>query len=347
MGAGPLLGHQVTQTTLREAAVAGLQKEAGRGSGLRALATNQIAGPLAALIVAVVVFSVGTDRFLRPGNFSLIAQQSVVVGTLALGQTLIILTAGIDLANGAIMVLGSVVIGKFALDGNPVVALLLGVAVCMVVGAVNGSLVARAGLPPFIVTLGVLTIVTAASRLYTDSASYPINDGLLTVLASGPRIGGFTLTYGVLLWVLLTLALGYALSQTAWGVRVYAVGDSPAAAALSGIKVKRVLLGVYVVASVIYAFASWQALGRTPTADPSGYSTANLDSITAVVIGGTSLFGGRGGVHGTLIGTLIVVVLQNGLTQAGIDSLYQQVATGALVIVAVLVDRVVRRRQTR
>ena len=337
----------MTQTALREAAVAGLQKEASRGSGLRALAANQIAGPLAALIVAVVIFSVATDRFLSPGNFSLIAQQSVVVGTLALGQTLIILTAGIDLANGAIMVLGSVVIGKYALDGNPVVALMLGVLVCMLVGAVNGSLVARAGLPPFIVTLGVLTIVTAASRLFTDSASYPIDDGLLTVLASGPRIGGFTLTFGVLLWALLTLALGYALSQTAWGVRVYAVGDNPAAAALSGIKVKRVLLGVYVVASVIYAFASWQALGRTPTADPSGYSTANLDSITAVVIGGTSLFGGRGGVHGTLIGTLIVVVLQNGLTQAGIDSLYQQVATGALVIVAVLVDRVVRRRQTR
>ena len=347
MGPGQLLGSEVTQTALREAAVAGLQNEAGRGSGLRALASHQVAGPLAALVVAVVIFSAGTERFLSPGNFSLIAQQSVVVGTLALGQTLIILTAGIDLANGAIMVLGSVVIGKYALDGNPVVALLLGVLVCVVVGLVNGALVARAGLPPFIVTLGVLTIVTAASRLYTDSASYPVDDGLLTVLSHGPRIGGFTLTYGVLLWVLLTLALGYALSQTAWGVRVYAVGDSPKAAALSGIKVKRVLLGVYVVAAVVYAFASWQALGRTPTADPSGYSTANLDSITAVVIGGTSLFGGRGGVFGTLIGTLIVVVLQNGLTQAGIDSLYQQVATGALVIVAVLVDRVVRRRQAR
>lgn len=101
------------------------------------------------------------------------------------------------------------------------------------------------------------------------------------------------------------------------------------------------------VAAVIYFFAAWQALGRTPTADPSGYANGNLDSITAVVIGGTSLFGGRGGVLGTFIGALIVTVLQNGLTQAGIDSLYQQVATGVLVVIAVGVDHLVRRRQTR
>ncbi|WP_197021581.1 ABC transporter permease [Cellulomonas sp. HZM] len=337
----------MTQATLRQEAVADLQKEVGHGRGIRSLLSHQVTGPLAALLVAVVVFSVFTDRFLQPGNLSLIAQQSVVVGTLALGQALVILTAGIDLANGAIMVLGTVVIGKAALDGDVVLALVLGIVACAVVGAVNGLLVSRAGLPPFIVTLGVLTVVTAASRLYTDSASYPIADGLLTVLGDGPTIGGFTVTYGVMLWVLLTVGLGYVLSQTAWGVRVYAVGDNPPAARLAGIKVKRVLLGVYVVAAIVYGLAAWQALGRTPTADPSGYSTANLDSITAVVIGGTSLFGGRGGVYGTLIGTLIVVVLQNGLTQAGIDSLYQQVATGALVIVAVLVDRIVRRRQTR
>lgn len=337
----------MTQTALRDADVAGLESEAGHGGGIAALLTHQITGPLAALIVAVVVFSATTDTFLSANNLSLIAQQSVVVGTLALGQTLVILTAGIDLANGAIMVLGSVVIGKIALDGNPWVALALGLVVCVAVGAVNGALVSMAGLPPFIVTLGVLTVITAASRLYSASQSFPIGDGILTALNRGPTVDGVTLTYGVMLWVLLTLVLGYALSQTAWGVRVYAVGDNPAAAALTGIKVRRILFGVYVVAAVVYTFGAWQALGRTPTADPSGYATANLDSITAVVIGGTSLFGGRGGVYGTLIGTLIVVVLQNGLTQAGIDSLYQQVATGALVIVAVGVDRLIRRRQAR
>ena len=115
--------------------------------------------------------------------------------------------------------------------------------------------------------------------------------------------------------------------------------------ALNGVNVTRVVFSVYALAGVFYAFAAWQALGRTPIADPSGYQIANLDSITAVVIGGTSLFGGRGGVAGTFIGTLIVVALKNGLTQAGIDSLYQEIATGALVMLAVGADQYLGRGQ--
>ncbi|MCY1136960.1 ABC transporter permease [Actinoplanes sp. Pm04-4] len=336
----------MTSAPPRETEAVLLQKEDRAGPWRTAL-SSQTAGPLAALVLAVVIFSATTDSFLNPGNLSLIAQQSVVVGTLALGQTLVILTAGIDLSNGAIMVLASVVIGNLATDGNVFGALLAGLAVCLVLGLLNGVLVSQFSLPPFIVTLGVLSVLTAAARLYTDSQSYPINSEFLTALNGGPTFGGVTITYGVMLWIGLTAILGYALTQTAWGVRVYAVGDNPRAAALTGIKVKRVLLSVYLTAAVVYAFAAWQALGRTPTADPSGYSTANLDSITAVVIGGTSLFGGRGGVVGTLIGALIVTVLANGLTQAGIDSLYQQVATGILVVIAVAVDHFVRTRQTR
>lgn len=333
--------------TVPVSAADALNPEGARKARVYDVLAHQVAGPLAALIVAVLVFSLTTSTFLNAGNWSLIAQQSVVVGTLALGQTLIILTAGIDLANGAIMVLGTVILGKIASDGNPVVAILIALVVCVAVGALNGTLVSVAKLPPFIVTLGMLTVLLAAARLYTDSQSYPIQSDLLTALAQGPTIGGFTLTYGVILWIALTAVVAYALSQTSWGVRVYAVGDNPQAAGLAGIKVRRVLFSVYTVASVIYVIAALQALARTPTADPSGYGTSNLDSITAVVIGGTSLFGGRGGVWGTLIGALIVVVLQNGLTQAGIDSLYQQVATGVLVVVAVGVDRFLRRRQTR
>ena len=123
------------------------------------------------------------------------------------------------------------------------------------------------------------------------------------------------------------------------------IGNSPAAARLNGVNVTRVVFSVYTIAGVFYAFAAWQALGRTPIADPSGYQIANLDSITAVVIGGTSLFGGRGSVAGTFIGTLIVVALKNGLTQAGIDSLYQEIATGALVMLAVGADQYLGRGQ--
>jgi fructose transport system permease protein len=126
---------------------------------------------------------------------------------------------------------------------------------------------------------------------------------------------------------------------------VYTVGSSSDVARLTGVKVQRIVFSVYLLAAIVYAVAAWEALGRTPSADPSAYQTANLDSITAVVIGGTSLFGGRGGVVGTVIGALIVSVLQNGLTQAGIDSLYQQVATGALIVAAVALDQLFRRRR--
>jgi fructose transport system permease protein len=335
-------------TTITEEKADALEANEGRDRNLiHDILTHQVTGPLAALIVAGIIFSVTTNTFLNAGNVSLVLQQAMVIGALGLGQTLIILTAGIDLSDGAIMVLGSVVIGKIAMNNDPVLALFLGLLVCVALGVVNGSLISKLGLPPFIVTLGGFTAITAAAQLFTHSATYPIESSLIKGTGGGPGIGGFTITYGVMLWIGMTIILGYALSQTAWGTRVYAVGNNPQAAKLNGIKVRRVLFSVYIVATVIYGFSAWISLGRTPSADPSAYAAANLESITAVVIGGTSLFGGRGSVHGTVIGALIVATLQNGLTQAGIDSLYQEVATGALVIVAVGIDQILRKRQSR
>jgi fructose transport system permease protein len=304
-----------------------------------------IAGPLFALIVIFVVFSLTTSTFMNAGNMSLIAQQSVVIGTLALGQTLIILVSGIDLADGAIMVFGTVVAGSIASHGDAVLAMALGLVACVALASINGLVIARFRLPPFIATLGMFAIIAATARLYSQSRSFPVTSDLLAALGSGPEFATVTVTYGTMAWVALTLVLGYALSETAWGVHVYATGNSPSAARLNGVNVTRVVFSVYALAGVIYAFAAWQAMGRTPIADPSGYQMANLDSITAVVIGGTSLFGGRGGVAGTFIGTLIVVALKNGLTQAGIDSLYQQIATGALVMLAVAADQYLGRGQ--
>jgi fructose transport system permease protein len=306
---------------------------------LLGLFAHPVSGPLLALIVIFLVFSLGTNTFLNGGNISLIAQQSVVIGTLALGQTLIVLVSGIDLACGAIMVLGTVVAGSYAAHGHPAAALALSFLACVAMACLNGVVVTRFRLPPFIATLGMFTVIAAGARLYSQSRSFPVSSDLLTWLGSGFDFGAVTITYGALLWVALTLILGYALNQTAWGVHVYAIGNSPNAARLNGVNVRLAVFSVYALAGVFYGFAAWQALGRTPIADPSGYQLANLDSITAVVIGGTSLFGGRGGVAGTLVGTLIVVALKNGLTQAGIDSLYQQIATGLLVMLAVGVDQ--------
>jgi len=316
------------------------------GAGMRTLAwalRTPSVGPLLALVVAGVIFSVTLDKFATTENLSLILEQAVVIGTLALGQTLIILTAGIDLSNGSIAVMGTIIAGKLAMDGGALPALLLAVVVCMAVGALNGSLVTAIRLPPFIVTLGMLTVITAATRLYSESRSYSVTSDLLIWLDTDIGAQGFT--YGSVLLLLLYAASWYALTQTAWGRHVYAVGDNREAARLTGIKTRRVMLSVYVLAGLLYGIAAWQALGRIPNADANAYQNANLDSITAVVIGGTSLFGGRGGVVGTLIGTLIVGVLRSGLTQAGIDALYQDLATGVLVIAAVALDQLTRRRR--
>jgi fructose transport system permease protein len=307
---------------------------------------NTAAGPLAALVIAVIVFALTTDTFFNIDNASLIAQQFLVVGTLALGQTLVILTAGIDLANAAIMVLGTLVIARLSQDTLPGgVALLVGVLLCTAIGALSGTLVTRLRLPPFIVTLGVLSVLTATGQLFANGESFSVPSGVLTFLGERSYLfGQVEVTYGMGVAIVLGVGLWFVLTQTSWGRNVYAVGDDEEAARLTGINTRRTLLSVYVLAGFVYAVAAWQALGRIPNADPNAFQTGNLDSITAVVIGGTSLFGGRGGIPGTVLGALVVTVLTNGLTQAGIDSLYQQVATGILVIIAVGVDRVVRRR---
>ncbi|MBT1001647.1 ABC transporter permease [Paenarthrobacter sp. DKR-5] len=303
-------------------------------------------GPLGALILAVIIFAVASPRFLSPFNLSLILQQSIVVGILAVGQTLIILTAGIDLSIGATAVLGTIMLAKTVGSGGAVAALIATLLICMAVGAVNGTLVTVFKLPPFIVTLGTFTAVSAATQLFAGSATYPVQDSVLTFLGTSIGSGTARTTLGVFVLILVYAVTWYALTQTAGGRHIYAVGGSPTAARLAGIKTNRTLFSAYIFTGVIAAIAAWAALGRIPTADPNAFQTANLDTITAVVIGGTSLFGGRGSVVGTLIGTLIVGVLRNGLTLVGVDNLYQNIATGVLVIVAVAFDQFARRRSS-
>ncbi|WP_405782902.1 ABC transporter permease [Streptomyces sp. NBC_00859] len=314
--------------------------------GAAALARTPTSGPLAALVVAVAVFALTTDTFFNTDNASLIVEQFLVIGTLALGQTLVILTAGIDLANAATMVLGTLVVARLGQETMPAaLALVIGIVICTAVGALSGTLVTRLKLPPFIVTLGVLSILTAVNQLYANGESFTVPSGILTWPGTRSYLfGRIEVTYGMGVMLVLAVGLWFALTQTSWGRNIYAVGDDAEAARLTGVHVRRTLLSVYVLAGFIYAVAAWQALGRIPNADPNAFQTGNLESITAVVIGGTSLFGGRGSITGTVLGALVVTVLANGLTQAGIDSLYQQVATGVLVIAAVAVDRIVRGR---
>ncbi|CAM5483957.1 ABC transporter permease [Streptomyces canus] len=312
----------------------------------RRLLTAPTTGPLVALLLACVFFAVSSDQFLTGGNFSLIVQQVMVVGTLAIGQTLIILTAGIDLSCGAVMAFGSIVIAKMAAEGSlpPLVAIALGLVVCGGFGLVNGLLVQKIPLPPFIVTLGMLNVAFALTHIYSEEQTVTNLPGPLTALGQTFPMGHTDITYGSLVTIALFLLLAYALSSTGWGRHVYALGNSPEAARLNGIRTSRLTIGVYTVAGLLYGVAALLLISRTGVGDPQAGQTDNLDSITAVVLGGTSLFGGRGSVLGTFIGVLIVGVFRNGLQLMGVASIYQTLITGVLVILAVTVDQMSRKK---
>ena len=304
--------------------------------------------PLILFIITFAAFSILNPRFAQPGGVSILIQQTAIVAALGIGQTLIILTAGIDLSVGAITILAMMIMASLAADNgmNGLLALLIGIAMAVAAGFLNGILVTRVNLPPFIVTLGTLSIFTAIALLYSGGSSIQQDrlPGILNFLGEGfgPR-GGFRLTWGVVLVVLLYAIVGFALSQTAWGQHVYAVGDDPESARLSGVASKRVLLSVYTVAGLIYGFAAWALIGRAGAATPNAIPDANLASITAVVIGGTSLFGGRGRLIGTLLGALIVQSFSFGLSLAGVNQQWRLFATGVLVLVAVTVDQWIRK----
>jgi fructose transport system permease protein len=311
------------------------------------LHARPIIGPLAVLLVAIIAFSIVSGRFLSGANLGLVLQQVTVIATLALGQTLVILTAGIDLSVGAIAVFSSILMAnmttKLGVPGP--LALLLGFVLGTAMGAFNGMLVTRIKLPPFIVTLATLSIFFSLNSVVSRSQTIRGTDmpGIMTWTGTSFGLGGFRVTYGSIIMLLMFAFFWYALSNTAWGKHVYATGDDIEAARLSGIRTDRVLLSVYLVAGLIYAIGAWILMGRLASASPNVGIDYNLDSITAVVLGGTSLFGGRGLVLGTLVGALIVGVFRNGLQLAGVDVVWQGTAIGLLVIVAVALDQWIRK----
>jgi fructose transport system permease protein len=302
-------------------------------------------GPFIALLAACLFFATQSDRFLTGGNLSLVLQQVTVVGVIAIGQTLVILTAGIDLSCGMVMALGGIVMTKFAseLGLPPALAVLCGIGVTTLFGLANGLLVTRIKLPPFIVTLGTLNIAFAITQLYSNSQTVTDLPPLMTALGNTFAIGGTEVALGTVLMLALYGLVWFVLRETAAGRHVYAVGNNAEATRLVGIPTQRVLLMVYVVAGMFYGIASLLSVARTGVGDPNAGQTENLDAITAVVLGGTSLFGGRGIVLGSLVGALIVGIFRNGLTLMGVSSIYQVLVTGVLVILAVSTDQLSRR----
>lgn len=314
------------------------------------LHANPTAVPVIVLIFSIAIFGAIADNFFTAFNMTLIVQQVTIIGILGIAQTLIILTAGIDLSVAAIMVLSSVVMGSLAVNfGVPtMIAIPFGVVIGALCGGVNGLLVTRFSLPPFIVTLGTWKIFFALNLFFSGGQSIRSQDidqaaPALKAFGTSFSVMGAQFTTGSILLLLLFPVFYYILNWTPWGRHVYAVGDDIDAARLSGIRTRRILLSVYVLAGALCAVGAWVSIGRVGSVSPQSFFEGNLDAITAVVIGGTSLFGGRGSVMGTLVGALIVGVFRSGLNLSGVDVLWQQFAVGALIILAVAIDQWIRK----
>ena len=316
-----------------------------------ALHANQAAVPLIVLIMSVAIFGLLVGgKFFNAFSLTLIIQQVAIVGIVGAAQTLVILTAGIDLSVGATMVLSSVVMGQFTFRyGIPVpLSILCGLLSGTLCGFINGWLIAYMKLPPFIVTLGTWQVFNATKYIYSRNETIRGQDieaeaPLLQLFGAQINISGAVFTLGVIFMVVLVVYLWYVLNYTAWGRRLYAVGDDPDAAGLAGVPVKRMLLTVYTISGLICAIAGWVLIGRIGSVSPTSGEYANIESITAVVIGGISLFGGRGSILGMIFGALIVGVFSLGLRLYGADAQWTYLLIGVLIIGAVAVDQWIRK----
>lgn len=308
--------------------------------------------PLIVLVVAIIIFGLLSENFFKPSTLSVILQQIAIVGILGCAQTIVVLTAGIDLSVGAIAVFSSVLMGQITFRyGVPAeLSILVGLALGTGMGAVNGWLIAYMRLPPFIVTLGTWQILLASNFIFSANEtirSSDIEEKAVALQLWGGSIqpGGVKILYAVFLMIVLVAIMAYVLRQTAWGRHVYATGDDPAAAELAGVPTKTVLVQVYALAGFFCAIAGWVMIGRFGSVSPTASTgqLGNIQSITAVVIGGISLFGGRGSIVGMFFGALIVGVFEMGLRLVGTDPQWTFFLIGVLIIFAVAVDQWIRK----
>jgi fructose transport system permease protein len=335
--------------------------------------------PMIVLFVALVIFGFLSENFFKATTLSTILQQIAIVGIIGCAQSLVVLTAGIDLSVGAIAVFSSVLMGQMTFRyGIPApAAIAIGMALGTLMGFINGWLVAVVKLPPFIVTLGTWQILLASNFIFSKNETIRSSD----VEATAPSLGfwgnditffgtprapegvdqatmetvflttnaapgtGVKVLFAVFLLIALVAVLAYVLRHTAWGRHVYAVGDDPDAAELAGVQTKKVLIQVYALEGLFCALAGWVMIGRFGSVSPTASTgqLGNIQSITAVVIGGISLFGGRGSIVGMFFGALIVGVFEMGLKMVGTDPQWTFFLIGLLIILAVAVDQWIRK----
>jgi fructose transport system permease protein len=301
--------------------------------------------PLLTFVALILIFSIAIPNFFSLNNAFNILFQSAALGILAAGESLVVLTAGIDLSCAAIMALSGIVMTGFTVNGQaPVVlSILAGLASGAGLGFINGLVITQFRVQPFVVTLGMLSIARSAALIYTNGQQI-FNLPNSIMFFGGNFIGPVPIAVIVVLAVY--LVVWFIISNSRWGEHIYAIGGNPSAAQRAGININASLLGVYTIAGLLYGISALVQVGRTAIGDPNaGLNGANLSAITAVVIGGISLFGGRGSVIGALFGNLVLAVIINGLTLLNVSALWQLFFTGVLIIAAVIMQTFVQKRR--
>lgn len=294
-------------------------------------------GPLLGLLILCVVLTGLSDRFFTMDNLLNVTRQVSINAVISVGMTLVILTGGIDLSVGSILAFaGSITAGLLSGGQSLITAIIVGVVAGAFIGMINGALITRAGIPPFIATLGTMTAARGFTLVYTDGRPITGMEEAFRFLGGGYIAG---IPVPVIIMSVIFLLAHIMLTRTKFGRYVYAIGGNEEAARLSGIGTKKILLSVYTLAGLLAGFSGVIMASRLNSAQPTAGAGFELDAIAAVVLGGTSLSGGVGTVGGTLIGAMIIGVLDNGLNLLNVSSFYQQVAKGVVILLAVYVDK--------
>ena len=295
--------------------------------------------PFIGLILLIIVVSILNPSFLDLSNLLNLLRQISINGLIAFGMTFIILTGGIDLSVCSILALSSAFIALMITSGvDPIIALIIGVLIGFVLGAVNGLLVTKGNMAPFIATLATMTIFRGLTLVITDGNPITnLGDSYLFQLFGKGYFIGIPVPAVTMIIVFVILLI--ILQKTTFGRHTYAIGGNEVAAKISGIKVNKIKILIYGISGLMSALAGGILTSRLNSAQPTAGTSYELDAIAAVVLGGTSLTGGKGRIVGTLIGVLIIGVLNNGLNLLGVSSFYQQVVKGVVILIAVLIDR--------
>ncbi|AZV61955.1 ABC transporter permease [Peribacillus castrilensis] len=296
-------------------------------------------GPLLALVLLFIVITVLNPSFMEPNNILNLLRQTSINALIAFGMTFIILTGGIDLSVGSILALSSALMAGMMVSGlDPILAILVGILLGAIMGVINGILVSKGKMAPFIVTLATMTIFRGLTLVYTDGKPITgIGDSVMfQMLGRGYFLG---VPVPAVVMIIAFMILWFLLHKTSFGRKTYAIGGNERASRISGIKVDRVKVAIYGLAGTMAAIAGAILTSRLNSAQPTAGQSYEMDAIAAVVLGGTSLSGGKGRLFGTLVGVLIIGTLNNGMNLLGVSSFYQQVVKGAVILIAVLLDR--------